>query len=308
MFDLAYDGGARWALLDVNNMEILQGSSRPPRKERAPSSSRFQVPAIREDEVPARPDQRRGGSAIFRSPSISISRQRRAAGSADDGFTSIMIDALKHLFEENIRITKEVVDYATGAALFVEAERPAGRHRGTRGRRRDLMKHLTDPKPGGWSSGSAPGAICSPPLSVPATAPTSSRARQLAIDRVRRSRRGPPACRSSCTAAAASLQEFVEEINKAALPHHGVPESAATRSGRWACKVKIDTDLRLALTAKIRQDLQPRSRLSLTLRSLSGLRPRGAIMRLVKAKLHVLDVAGKADALSSSGRARLPGA
>ena len=40
----------------------------------------------------------------------------------DDGFTSVMIDGSKHPFEENIRLTKEVVDYAHAHGVVVEAE------------------------------------------------------------------------------------------------------------------------------------------------------------------------------------------
>ena len=40
----------------------------------------------------------------------------------DDGFTSVMIDGSKHPFEENIRLTKEVVDYAHSKGAVVEAE------------------------------------------------------------------------------------------------------------------------------------------------------------------------------------------
>ena len=40
----------------------------------------------------------------------------------DDGFTSVMIDGSKHPFEENIRLTKEVVDYAHSKGVVVEAE------------------------------------------------------------------------------------------------------------------------------------------------------------------------------------------
>jgi len=95
------------------------------------------------------------------------------------------------------------------------------------------------------------------------------------------------------------LQEFVEEINKYGgnMPNTmGVPESAVTQvSQMGVCKVNIDTDLRLALTAKIRKtfaekpaEFDPRKYLG------PG---REAIKEMVKHKLHVLGVAGKADAV-----------
>jgi len=78
----------------------------------------------------------------------------------------------------------------------------------------------------------------------------------------------------------------------------GVPEEAITRAASMAvCKVNIDTDLRLALTANIRKvfaekpgEFDPRKYLG------PG---RAAIKEMVKHKLHVLGVAGKADAVTA---------
>jgi fructose-bisphosphate aldolase class II len=92
------------------------------------------------------------------------------------------------------------------------------------------------------------------------------------------------------------LKEFVDLINKygGQMPNAmGVPEDAVSKAAKMAvCKVNIDTDLRLALTAKIRQvfaekpsEFDPRKYLG------PG---RQAIKEMVKHKLHVLGCAGKA--------------
>jgi fructose-bisphosphate aldolase class II len=92
------------------------------------------------------------------------------------------------------------------------------------------------------------------------------------------------------------LPEFKDLINKygGKMPDAmGVPEDAITRASKMAvCKVNIDTDLRMALTAKIRQvfaekpgEFDPRKYLA------PG---REAIKKMVKHKLHVLGCAGKA--------------
>jgi len=92
------------------------------------------------------------------------------------------------------------------------------------------------------------------------------------------------------------LKEFVDLINKYGgnMPNAmGVPEEAVSKAAKMAvCKVNIDTDLRLALTAKIRQvyaeqpgEFDPRKYLG------PG---REAITEMVKHKLHVLGCAGKA--------------
>jgi fructose-bisphosphate aldolase class II len=91
-------------------------------------------------------------------------------------------------------------------------------------------------------------------------------------------------------------KEFKDLINKygGQMPDAmGVPESAITEASKMAlCKVNIDTDLRMALTAKIREvfctkpgEFDPRKYLA------PG---RKAITEMVKRKLHVLGCAGKA--------------
>jgi fructose-bisphosphate aldolase class II len=92
------------------------------------------------------------------------------------------------------------------------------------------------------------------------------------------------------------LKEFKDLINKygGKMPDAmGVPEEAITKASKMAiCKVNIDTDLRMALTAKIRQvfaekpgEFDPRKYLA------PG---REAIKKMVKHKLQVLGCAGKA--------------
>jgi fructose-bisphosphate aldolase class II len=92
------------------------------------------------------------------------------------------------------------------------------------------------------------------------------------------------------------LREFVDLINKYGgdMPNAmGVPEDSVSKAAKMAvCKVNIDTDLRLALTAKIRQvyaetpaEFDPRKYLG------PG---RDAIKEMVRHKLHVLGCAGKA--------------
>jgi len=93
-------------------------------------------------------------------------------------------------------------------------------------------------------------------------------------------------------------QEFIDLVNKygGAMPNaKGVPEDQiAMAVGKYGvCKVNIDTDLRLALTAKIREvfatrpaEFDPRNYLG------PG---REAITKMVQRKLHVLNSAGKAE-------------
>jgi fructose-bisphosphate aldolase class II len=96
-------------------------------------------------------------------------------------------------------------------------------------------------------------------------------------------------------------QEFIDLVNKYGgnMPNaKGVPEDQISMAvGKYGvCKVNIDTDLRLALTAKIREvfatnpkEFDPRNYLGPA---------RDAIVKMVQRKLHVLNSAGKADAVN----------
>jgi fructose-bisphosphate aldolase class II len=96
-------------------------------------------------------------------------------------------------------------------------------------------------------------------------------------------------------------QEFIDLVNKygGAMPNaRGVPEDQISMAVRnyGVCKVNIDTDLRLAMTAKIREifatkpaEFDPRNYLGPA---------RDAITKMVQRKLHVLNSAGHADAIN----------
>jgi fructose-bisphosphate aldolase class II len=95
-------------------------------------------------------------------------------------------------------------------------------------------------------------------------------------------------------------QEFIDLVNKygGAMPNaKGVPEDQISMAVRkyGVCKVNIDTDLRLAMTAKIREvfatnpkEFDPRNYLGPA---------REAITKMVQRKLHMLNSAGKAEAV-----------
>ena len=97
-------------------------------------------------------------------------------------------------------------------------------------------------------------------------------------------------------------QEFIDLVNKygGAMPNaKGVPEDQISMAVRnyGVCKVNIDTDLRLAMTAKIREvfatkaaEFDPRNYLGPA---------REAITAMVQRKLHVLNSAGQADAVNA---------
>jgi fructose-bisphosphate aldolase class II len=215
----------------------------------------------------------------------------------DDGYTSVMIDASHDPFEENVKLTKQVVQYAHDHGVVVEAElgQLGGIEEHVKGVE-DVSAHLTDPnqvvefvKKTGCDSlavavGTSHGAYKFK------TAPT------LAFDVIEKIQKLLPGYPLVMHGSSSVLKEFKDLINKygGKMPDAmGVPEEAITKASKMAiCKVNIDTDLRMALTAKIRQvfaekpgEFDPRKYLA------PG---REAIKKMVKHKLHVLGCAGKA--------------
>jgi fructose-bisphosphate aldolase class II len=217
----------------------------------------------------------------------------------DDGFTSVMIDASHSSFEENIKITKQVVDYAHAKGVVVEAElgQLGGIEEDVVGvSAEDVMKHLTDPdqvvefveKTGCDSLAVAIGTSHG--------AYKFKVAPKLAINVVEEIQAKLPGYPLVMHGSSSVLKEFKDLINKygGAMPDAvGVPEDAISEAAKLAvCKVNIDTDLRMALTAKIREvyatqpaEFDPRKYLG------PG---REAIKDMVKHKLQVLGCAGKA--------------
>jgi fructose-bisphosphate aldolase class II len=217
----------------------------------------------------------------------------------DDGFTSVMIDASHHPFEENIKITKQVVEYAHARGVVVEAElgQLGGIEEDVVGvSHDDIASHLTDPnqaiefvEKSGCDSlavacGTSHGAYKFK------SAPT------LAFDVIQKVADKLSGFPLVMHGSSSVLKEFKDLINKygGKMPDAmGVPEDAIKKASKMAvCKVNIDTDLRMAMTAKIRQvfaekpgEFDPRKYLGPA---------RDAIKAMVLHKLDVLGCSGKA--------------
>lgn len=304
MFDKALKGGYAIGGFNVNNMEITQGI----------------VSAVAEESAPLILQISRGArsyasmaylkaiidAAVGENPGIPIVMHldhgdtfETCKQCVDEGFTSVMIDASSRPFDENIRITRQVVEYAHDNNVVVEAElgQLGGIEEDVVGiSADDISKHLTNPdqavefveKTGcdslAVACGTSHGAYKFK------TVPT------LAFDVIDNIQQRLPGFPLVMHGSSSVLKEFKDLINKYGgnMPDAmGVPESAIAEAVKMAvCKVNIDTDLRMALTAKIRQvfaeeprEFDPRKYLG------PG---REAIRQMVKHKLHVLGCAGKA--------------
>jgi len=304
MFEMGYKGGYAIGAFNVNNMEITQGI----------------VSAIAEKKAPLILQISKGARnyasmsylraiidvAVAENPDIPIAMHLDHGDSfelckqcVDDGFTSVMIDASKMPFEENIKLTKQVAEYAHNHGVVVEAElgQLGGIEEDVVGVSADeVSKHLTDPN---QAVEFVEKTGCD---SLAVACGTSHGAYKfktepkLAFDVIEEIAEKLPGFPLVMHGSSSVLKEFKDLINKYGgdMPDAmGVPEDAISKAAKMAiCKVNIDTDLRMALTAKIRQvfsekpaEFDPRKYLG------PG---REAIKDMVMHKLDILGCAGKA--------------
>ena len=177
----------------------------------------------------------------------------------DGGFTSVMIDGSHHSFEENIAVTKRVVEYAHAHGVWVEAE--LGRLAGVEEDVSSEHSIYTDPdqavefveRSGCDSLAIAIGTSHGAYKFKPGTKP------QLRFDILEEVSRRLPGFPIVLHGASSVIPKYVEIINanggqlKDAI---GVPEDQLRQAAKMAvCKINIDSDLRLAMTAGVRQQL-----------------------------------------------------
>jgi len=302
MFAMAYKNGYAVGAFNVNNMEITQGIMEAVAEEKAPLILQISKGA----REYAKMSYLRAiiDVAVKENPGIPICMHLDHGDSfelckqcVDDGFTSVMIDASHDPFDENIKLTRQVVQYAHDHGVVVEAElgQLGGIEEHVQGVE-DVSAHLTDPdqvvefvhKTGCDSLAVAVGT--SHGAFKFKTEP------KLAFDVIEKVRKLLPGFPLVMHGSSSVLKEFKDLINKygGKMPDAmGVPEEAITKASKMAiCKVNIDTDLRMAMTAKIRQvfaekpgEFDPRKYLGPA---------REAIKKMVLHKLRVLGCAGKA--------------
>lgn len=302
MFEMAYKNGYAVGAFNVNNMEITQGI----------------VQAIAEEKAPLILQISRGARqyasmsylkaiidvAVAENPDIPICMHldhgdtfETCKQCVDDGFTSVMIDGSHHSFEENIALTKQVVDYAHDHGVVVEAElgQLGGIEEDVVGVD-DVMAHLTDPNQAVEFIEKTGVDSLAVAIGTSHGAYKFKTEPKLAFDVIEKIGEKMPGFPLVMHGSSSVLKEFKDLINKygGAMPDAmGVPEDAITKASKMGiCKVNIDTDLRMALTAKIRQvyaekpaEFDPRKYLG------PG---REAIYEMVKHKLQVLGCVGKA--------------
>ncbi len=300
MFAKAYEGGYAIGAFNVNNMEIIQGIVEAAEEERAP--------LILQISKGARKYARHEYLMKLIEAALEISDLPIAVhldhgdsfelckSCIDGGFTSVMIDGSHLPFEENVALTKKVVEYAHARGIPVEAElgKLAGVEEHVSVDERDAV--FTNPDQAREFVERTGCDSLAVAIGTSHGAYKFKGEPRLDFERLKAIEERLPGFPLVLHGASSVLQEFVDLCNKygGALPGaKGVPEEMISRAVKGGvCKVNIDTDLRLAMTATIRKEFaenpanfDPRLYLGPA---------RQAIKEMVRHKLHVLGCNGKA--------------
>ena len=265
MFEKAYKGGYAIGAFNVNNMEIIQGITG--------AAAKLKAPVILQVSKGARSYANRTylmklveAAVIETGLPICLHLDHGDSfeickSCIDDGFTSVMIDASSKPFAENIALTRQVVEYAHDRGVVVEAELGTLAGIEDEGNVSAEDSSYTRPeeveefvsKTGCDSLAIAIGTSHGAYKFKPGTKP------QLRFDVLEEVEKKLPGFPIVLHGSSSVPQEFVEKINKFGgnMPGAiGVPEDQLRKAASMAvCKINIDSDLRLAMTASIREYL-----------------------------------------------------
>lgn len=269
MFKKAYDGGYAIGAFNVNNMEIVQGITEAAIEQRAPlilqvskgaRSYAKHVYLMKLIEAAIEDAEQTAGFDLPICVHLDHGDSFELCKSCiDGGFSSVMIDASGKPFEENIAITKQVVEYAHDHGVVVEAELGTlagvedevnvSAENSSYTRPEDVQEFVQ--RTGCDSLAIAIGTSHGAYKFKPGTKP------QLRFDILEEVQRRLPGFPIVLHGSSSVPQEFVEMINANGgnMPGAiGVPEDQLRQAASMAvCKINIDSDLRLAMTATIRK-------------------------------------------------------
>ncbi|MCR5523353.1 MAG: class II fructose-1,6-bisphosphate aldolase [Clostridia bacterium] len=303
MFKDAYEGGYAIGAFNVNNMEIIQGIVGAAKKLSAPVIlqcskgardyagltyvTKMVDAAVEDTGLPI-------ALHLDHGPDFETCKQ-----CIDGGFTSVMIDGSSLPYEENIAVTSKVVEYAHAHGVVVEGELgtlagveddvvvESGNESYTKPEQVEDFVKRTGVDSLAIAIGTSHGAYKFKPGQKP----------QLRFDILEEVGRLLPGFPIVLHGASSVMPEYVKMINEfgGEMPDAiGIPEDMLRQAASMAvCKINVDSDLRLALTASIRKHLaenpshfDPRQYLKPA---------RAAIQEVVEHKItEVLGCAGKA--------------
>ena len=274
MFKKAYNGGYAVGAFNVNNMEIVQGITEACKEEKAPvilqvskgarayANHTYLVKLVE--------------AAVLECPEIPIALHLDHGDSfetckscIDGGFTSVMIDASSKSFEENIAITKKVVEYAHDHGVVVEAELGSlagiedevnvSAEAASYTRPEEVEEFVTRT---GCDSlaiaiGTSHGAYKFTPEQCTVNEQGILVPPALRFDVLEEVTKRLPGFPIVLHGSSSVPQEYVKMVNAhgGKMPNAiGVPEEQLRKAASLSvCKINIDSDLRLAMTGTIRQ-------------------------------------------------------
>ena len=313
MFKKAYEGHYAIGAFNINNMEIVQAITE--------AAAEAKSPVILQVSAGARKYAKHEYLMALAKAAIADSGVDLALhldhgadfeickACIDGGFTSVMIDGSHHTFEDNIAVTKKVVEYAHAHGVVVEGE--LGRLAGVEDdvkvsaedssytRPEEVEEFVT--KTGvdslAIAIGTSHGAYKFKPEQCTRNADGVLVPPPLRFDILEEVAKRLPGFPIVLHGASSVPQEYVREINSIGgkLPDAiGIPEEELRQAAKLAvCKINIDSDIRLAMTAGIRRVMHdqpevfdPRTYLSVA---------RDEIRKLVVHK--ITDVLGSANTL-----------
>ncbi len=279
MFKKAYNGGYAIGAFNVNNMEIIQGITAAAIEEHAPLILQVSKGArayanhiylMKLIEAAIEDAEQNAGFDLPIVVHLDHGDSFELCKSCiDGGFSSVMIDKSGLPFEENIKITKQVVEYAHDHGVVVEAE--LGTLAGVEDEVNVSAENSSYTRPEDVQEFVERTGCDSLAIAIG----TSHGAYKFTAKQCTRDENGllvPPPLRFDILkevekrlpgfpivlhGSSSVPQEFVKMINQygGKMPDAvGIPESQLREAAKMAvCKINIDSDLRLAMTASIRQ-------------------------------------------------------
>jgi fructose-bisphosphate aldolase class II len=261
MFKKAYAGQYAVGAFNVNNMEIIQGIVDAAKQECSPLILQVSAGArkyakhvylVKLVEAALEDSGLPICLHLDHGDSFDICKS-----CVDGGFTSVMIDGSKYPYEENIALTKKVVEYAHAHGVVVEAElgKLAGVEDAVKVSAKDAT--YTDPDQAVEFVGRTGVDSLAIAIGTSHGAYKFKGDPSLDFERLEKISKLLPGYPLVLHGASTVLPEFVKECNEYGgklLDAKGVPEDMLLRAGKLGvCKINIDTDLRLAMTASIRK-------------------------------------------------------
>ncbi len=264
MFAKAYEGGYAIGAFNVNNMEIVQGITEAAQELKAPVI--LQVSAGARKYANHTYLTKLVEAAVACSPDVPMALHldhgadfEICKSCIDGGFTSVMIDGSHHSFADNITLTKQVVEYAHAKGVTVEGE--LGQLAGIEDDVNVSAENASYTRPDEVEEFVAKTGVDSLAIAIgtshgafkfkPGTKP------QLRFDILDEVSRRLPGFPIVLHGASSVPQEFVREINQYGgnmADAIGIPEEMLRKAAKSAvCKINIDSDIRMAMTAAIRK-------------------------------------------------------